>query len=116
MPYRLLPGRTWTETLVETGLVAAWSERPRTPEAAAFMNLLPVLLARHPDERTALAFRGLSYARHDAATLPERLKEFGLSRSTYEDRWRRGLKILTRELNDLEPRPSCDNNNLPCPL
>jgi|SRR5687768_11496911 len=113
MPYSLPPGLAWTETLVGDALVAAWSESPRSVEAAAFMNLVPVLLASHPDERTALAFRSLSFARHDAAALNERLRAFGLSRSTYEDRWRRGLRIMTRELNELEQRPSCDNNNIP---
>jgi hypothetical protein len=109
MTFRLPPGELWTETKVHDALVAAWREHPRTPEAAAFMNLVPLLLAKHPEERSALVFRSHSFARQPVATLPERLKAFGLSRSTYEDRWRRGLTILTRELNAIEGR--CDNDN-----
>jgi len=91
--------------------VAAWREHPRTPEAAAFMNLVPLLLADHPDERSALVFRSHSFAREPVASLPERLKAFGLSRSTYEDRWRRGLAVMTKELNETEGR--CDNRYVP---
>ena len=109
MPYRLPPEEIWTETLVHDGLVAAWRESPRSVEAAAFLNLVPLLLAKHPDERSALTFRSHSFAREPVASLPERLKAFGLSRSTYEDRWRRGLAILTGRLNAVQGRGLNDN-------
>ena len=107
--YRLPEGDLWTETLVARGLVEAWREHPRTTEAAAFLNLIPLLLVSYPDERSALHLRSYSFARLSIASLPDLLRANGLSRSTFEDRWRRGIKILTRELNIAQGRGCNDN-------
>jgi len=97
--------------LVARGLVEAWREHPRSPEAAAFLNLIPLLLVSYPDERSALHLRSFSFARLSIAKLPDLLRANGLSRSTFEDRWRRGIKIFVRELNVHELR--CDNRYIP---
>lgn len=97
MTYAPPEGELWTETMVEVALLTAWREVPRTPPAALFITDAMTLLVDCPDERHALHLRSYAVAR--TIDLPERLKACGISRSTYEDRWRRGVALLTRKLN-----------------
>ena len=99
MPYRLALGDHWTEAKVARALIAAWRENPRTPEAAAFLAHVPLLLVQHPDERIALYLRSFSFARRSEARLSDLLQAYDLPRATFEARWRRGVRLLTEALN-----------------
>lgn len=100
MPYAPPEGERWTETLVEAALEAAWGENPRTAAAAVFLSAAMNLLITHREERQALHWRGYSKQTQLRDFVPECLREHGVSRRTYEDRWRRGVAILTRSLNE----------------
>jgi hypothetical protein len=104
MPYRLALGDHWTEAKVARALIAAWRENPHTPEAAAFLAHVPLLLVQHPDERIALHLRSFSFARLSEARRSEArrsdlLKAYDLPRATFEARWRRGVRLLTEALD-----------------
>ena len=104
MPYRLPPGDLWTDILITRGLAAAWEEEPRSPAASAFLNSIEELLDNHAEKR-ALQWRGMTFSRRDERglrrySLPEILRENGISRPTFEKRWRRAVRKLAHALNE----------------